>query len=362
MESLYRKIKIASFGSSGLVFQAENLETGQTVAIKEIALNFLNSEIQILQLLKNIDYTVQMIETYNTKEKTCIVLEYCEENIESYLTSYEKVAKTLCKKWIYELLKAVEALHKFNIIHCDIKPSNLLLHNSSIKLADFGSSVILNNSLTETSLGGTPMYTSPESLENSEFGEKSDIWSIGVVFYEMATGTPLFDVDSISHLKISQCSPLNFSQFDEDETDFLCKTLQYNLAKRVRIYELLQCTYIQKITVQIDIAHALLSLLDYYSNATDRRSRLVKLSIGLFLICNESDQLLGLSNTRKLCETMIKNTNQCELTESLHSECIRQLKLESEYLNTFSKKKADLLNLVQSFLQSFDVCKFYNSL
>jgi serine/threonine protein kinase len=98
-----------------------------------------------------------------------------------------------------ELSDALSRAHHLHILHRDIKPANILLaEDGTPRLTDFGLARIGQlPSLTETgSILGTFYYLSPEAVENREVNERSDIWSFGVVLYEMLTGRLPFDGDT----------------------------------------------------------------------------------------------------------------------------------------------------------------------
>jgi serine/threonine protein kinase len=77
------------------------------------------------------------------------------------------------------------------VIHRDIKPENILLFEEGVKLADFGSSIQLSPDSREQ-LCGTPEYLAPEVIENQRYDEKVDVWSVGVLVYEMLLGRTPF--------------------------------------------------------------------------------------------------------------------------------------------------------------------------
>jgi serine/threonine protein kinase len=100
-----------------------------------------------------------------------------------------------------ELLNAFRMLVKNNIMHRDIKPSNILLNNGIIKLADFGFCKPMKDGkdLAQTMLG-SPIYMAPEILKGEIYTMKADIWSLGVVLYEMLYGFCPFEERSIARL------------------------------------------------------------------------------------------------------------------------------------------------------------------
>lgn len=88
-----------------------------------------------------------------------------------------------------QLLDAFKVLYKNNIMHRDLKPENILFHNDVLKLGDFGFCKNLkeDNDMTATMLG-SPIYMAPEVLKGQVYTSKADIWSLGVVLFEMLYG------------------------------------------------------------------------------------------------------------------------------------------------------------------------------
>lgn len=95
-----------------------------------------------------------------------------------------------------EVISAVEYLHDHepSIIHRDIKPENILLDaNDSVKLADFGWSNFFNENRHRLTYCGTPEYLAPEMIKQSGHDKAIDIWNLGVLFFELQTGSPPFE-------------------------------------------------------------------------------------------------------------------------------------------------------------------------
>jgi tousled-like kinase len=114
-----------------------------------------------------------------------------------YGTVAEKEAKQIVKQLLYAL-KYLASL-KERVIHYDLKPSNIMFHEGVIKILDFGLCKAIENSedtrIELTSQGaGTYWYLPPESFEpyNPQISSKVDIWSVGVIFYEMLFGVKPF--------------------------------------------------------------------------------------------------------------------------------------------------------------------------
>jgi serine/threonine protein kinase len=111
------------------------------------------------------------------------------------------------------IIEGYKELHAHKIIHRDIKPANILLKQGIAKLSDFGFSRVVPN--TESSklftLLGTPLYTAPEILQSHEFSSKCDVWSVGIVFYEMLYAKTPWTGDNLTDLRDNILStPLEF--------------------------------------------------------------------------------------------------------------------------------------------------------
>ena len=103
------------------------------------------------------------------------------------------------RKYIYQLLKAIEFCHRNNVIHRDIKPENLLINpsNNELKICDFGFARMLNNKNSNlTDYVATMWYRAPELLLINVYGKEVDIWAIGCIMGELTDGEPLFPGES----------------------------------------------------------------------------------------------------------------------------------------------------------------------
>jgi serine/threonine-protein kinase len=96
------------------------------------------------------------------------------------------------------VLAGLEHLHKRGVIHRDLKPDNILLQNETPRLADFGIARILKTTSNTTAVAGTPIYMSPEAFDGKR-SVQTDIWSVGVIFYQLLTGRlPFSQIDIAS--------------------------------------------------------------------------------------------------------------------------------------------------------------------
>ncbi|XP_014888954.1 mitogen-activated protein kinase kinase kinase 13 [Poecilia latipinna] len=129
----------------------------------------------------------------------CIIMEYCAQGqLYEVLRAGRKVTPRLLVDWATGIAGGMNYLHLHKIIHRDLKSPNVLVtHNDTVKISDFGTSKELSDKSTKMSFAGTVAWMAPEVIRNEPVSEKVDIWSFGVVLWELLTGEiPYKDVDS----------------------------------------------------------------------------------------------------------------------------------------------------------------------
>jgi anti-anti-sigma factor len=208
----YKIIKALGEGSMGTVYLAENVFQGKHVAIKVMKMsgdysdnmirkkNRFTQEIQVHSKLIHPNI-VQVLTSGEHNDTMYFVMEYVEgKTLQNVIANTDKLAVEFCLQTTISIANAIEyAYLQENIIHRDIKPTNILISkNNQVKLADFGLGKILDNkkSLQESQtvtgeILGTPHYMSLEQLlDTSSVGHQSDIYSIGAVLYTMLAKVP----------------------------------------------------------------------------------------------------------------------------------------------------------------------------
>lgn len=123
------------------------------------------------------------------KKNIYLIQEYCNGgSLESYLEQRGRLSEKEVLHFIKKIITGYKHLYEKKIVHRDLKPSNILLHEDEVKICDFGFSKLMEKSEILHSRVGTLPYMSPQILAGREYTAKSDIWSLGVIFYHLLFG------------------------------------------------------------------------------------------------------------------------------------------------------------------------------
>ncbi len=195
-------------GGMAVVYKATQEPLGRTVAIKVLKSSIANDsqfaerferEARFMAGFQH-ENIINVHDFIKLKDTMYIVMEYVE-GIDLYdlLESGEDLTVDISAIITLQVARALNHAHFRGIIHRDIKPANIMISiQGDVKLMDFGIAHADSLSdLTETGTGlGTPSYMSPEQILGEKLDSRSDIWSLGVVFYQMLTGKKPFQEDS----------------------------------------------------------------------------------------------------------------------------------------------------------------------
>jgi len=214
----YLKMEKVGEGTYGVVYKAKDLVTGDIVAMKKIRLDaedegVPSTAIREISLLKELNHPniVRLVNVLLVENKLYVVFEFLDKDLRKYSDIVKKnMHKMLIKSYLYQLLKGICFCHQHRVLHRDLKPQNLLIdRKGNLKIGDFGLARAVGIPLrTYTHEVVTLWYRAPEILLGGrQYSTPVDVWSIGCIFAEMVTCSPLFPGDSeIDQLfKIFRC-------------------------------------------------------------------------------------------------------------------------------------------------------------
>lgn len=243
-------------GSFAFVFTGQDSD-GSTYAIKQIDLKKLDClrldkfslELEISKKLDHINI-VKCYDTFKTSDHWYIVSEYCDGG--TLYDAYSKLSKLsnfdreiLVKTYLSQLKDALFYLKQHHIIHRDLKPQNILIsiknNDEIIKLADFGLAKYFNKQQIESqdlnsTICGSPIYMAPEMLTKCKYNIKADLWSFGIIMYEMLVGSNPYNfpqnVSELRQLMLER--PIVFPNFfSKNCIDLLKKLLTFEASDRI---------------------------------------------------------------------------------------------------------------------------------
>lgn len=248
-------------GAYGRALLCKSKRNGELVVIKEIALSNLTAqeqkdaykEVKILSTLHHPNI-ISYKGSFVADNILNIVMEYADNGdlfgqIQNANGQHFKEDQIL--DWFVQICLALKHIHDRKILHRDIKCQNVFLtKNGVVKMGDFGIAKVLDHTtqLSKTAIG-TPYYLSPEICQGKNYNQKSDIWSLGCVLYEICTLQHAFDSNCMNGLimKIlrSKHSPIP-SFYSPDLRNLVDVLLQKDPKKRPRIHQILNYDFIRK--------------------------------------------------------------------------------------------------------------------
>ena len=219
-EQKYRVVRLIGEGSMGAVYEAENVRIGRRVAVKilhgdvsgspEVGARF-EREAQVAGKIDN-DHVVEILDLGTLSDgRKYIVMEYLAgESLRDRLSRVERLSSLEVFGIFRQILTALDAAHRAGIVHRDLKPDNVILLTRKVgradfvKLIDFGIARFMMAAMRMTMSGafmGTPLYSSPEQAAGKALDHRSDLYSVGVMMYEAASGRlPHNDQDMVALL------------------------------------------------------------------------------------------------------------------------------------------------------------------
>ncbi|XP_066438638.1 serine/threonine-protein kinase D1-like isoform X1 [Eleutherodactylus coqui] len=262
--------EVLGSGQFGIVYGGKHRKTGRDVAIKIIdKLRFpsrqesqLRNEVAILQNLR-CPGVVDLEAMCETPERIYVVMEKLHGDMLEMILSSDKgrLPERITRFIVTQILMALRHLHSKSIVHCDLKPENVLLVTEDpfpqVKLCDFGFARIIGEKSFRRSVVGTPAYLAPEVLRNSGYNRSLDMWSVGVIIYVSLSGTFPFNEDEDINDQIRNAAfmyPKNpWNEISNDAIALISSLLQIQIRRRFSVVKALSHPWMQDFQTWLDL-------------------------------------------------------------------------------------------------------------
>ncbi|CAF0828332.1 unnamed protein product [Rotaria sordida] len=264
-------------GSYSTVILVEEKKTGFLCALKVIKKSIIRQYQQEHQLIRELEihmrlfhkHILRMYDFFYDSNRIYVILEYAaNDTLASYLKRYQRLDNTRTATFIYQIADALNYCHRLKIMHRDLKPENILLGQfHEIKLADFGLALHCPSS-RRTQYIGTMDYMAPEVIENEDvniddlsctsidsttikspipYEESADLWSLGIITYELLVGTtPFYDPElSVTKKRILSCDYILPDCIHTDACHFINHLLKYDRQQRLTISNVFEHNFIR---------------------------------------------------------------------------------------------------------------------
>ncbi|KAM0926693.1 hypothetical protein ACQ4PT_003677 [Festuca glaucescens] len=200
----YELQEMVGKGTFAEVFRAAHLPTGARVAVKEIDRRRVDDYVRrgILQemtILGSLSHPniLRLIDTIETGDKLFLILEYCDGgDLEAFRQAHggarNRLPEAVARDFARQLAEGLKVLRGERIVHRDLKPQNLLLSTNgdaiTLKIGDFGFARSLMHENLAATFCGSPYYMAPEIWRGDKYDAKADLWSVGVILFQLVTG------------------------------------------------------------------------------------------------------------------------------------------------------------------------------
>ena len=228
LENRYRIIGLLGKGGMGEVFRAEDLKLKQEVALKflpenlqknESALNRFIGEVRTARQVSH-QNVCKVFDIGESDGKHFLSMEFVDgDDLSSLLRRIGRLPSDKAAEISRQICFGLHAIHEAGILHRDLKPANIIIDSKGkARITDFGIAGIEADISKDEIRVGTPAYMSPEQITGRQVTTKSDIYSLGLLLYEIYTGKQVFQADSLDELikKHQTTQPTNPSEFVEN--------------------------------------------------------------------------------------------------------------------------------------------------
>ena len=360
MSSQYQIIKERiGAGSYATVYKVQRKIDKQILVLKKIPFYQNENKANIedakneARILKQLEYKyiVKCFDSFEENNSLNIVMEYCERgDLSSFLKEYKQKNKYLSEniiwKFFIQISLGLAYIHHHKILHRDLKTLNIFLtKNLDVKIGDLGVAKILQNTLHAYTFIGTPFYLSPEICEEKPYNEKSDVWALGCILYELCT---------FKHPYNAKNQPALFLKIISGNYDPIGDNYNYSNDLKKMIESLLEKNYINRPSMKEIIVKSI-----FIEKAN---------KLGLF---NDVMEIINLDDNQKIMEKNMKSKRIHKITyirpekkkntnpgnNNIIRKKINEMYNNSDYINNFNCYNNYNSNYNSNFYSNYEVNK-----
>lgn len=371
----YKSLSLLGKGSFSKVYKAINTENNEMCAIKVINIEYLdrykNRIVAELNIIKKLNHenVLKFKEIIKCKNNICMICELCDTTLSKIMDN--SMTEKEIHNIFFQIMDGIKYLYDNKIFHRDIKPDNILMKNDKIKIADFGfAKEIDKTDVLSNTLCGTPVYMAPEIILGEAYNTKSDIWSLGVILYQlMYKKHPYGEIKNyLSLIKIyNEKRKIIFNtNYSELLIDLVSKMLIQNPINRISWQDLFSHEWLYKAIVEINIENSIdfdaefdtitnnMDMTISNSNLTDDIFNSATVSNNLETFVSIKSQPINISNMNNENNIKIANSD-VQIIEDHFSPKIMHMsdKLLMESDNKINSKKKENFNFMNLLKDPF---------
>ena len=337
------------------LYRARNKQTNELIALKKINIfDFSEKEIiiliNILKILNQSKHSIKFIECFKEENSIYIAMEFCENNLLKIIKNGLKIEEI--KKYFFQINEILQTMRKFNIIHKNLKPENILLKKNEkneyeIKISDYKlSNKILNE-----------IYIAPEIILNKENKKKVDLWSLGVILYKMYFNKfPFKNFESYKKFILSEGKkflPEIEKSGNENFDDLIEKLIVFDEKKRLDWNDYFNHKFFLFFNVN-EIKNEFFNFKIEIKKILNYLENFIKKFCDFFdeKIIEFQNEKIEIENFYDLNKLFYYKFNENNFIECLNN--IKNFKLKFEYKNLTKKKFFDSENLILNEIKNFN--------
>ncbi|EAS07381.2 Serine/Threonine kinase domain protein (macronuclear) [Tetrahymena thermophila SB210] len=374
-------------GSFGRVYKALDQKSNEVVAIKQYLIKgfidnpklqqLFNQELKILKQL-NSKHVIRYIDDFSNSDSHFLVLEYCNQGDLGQLLTRKKDKKENISEqevigYFKQILSGLQELHKHLVVHRDLKLDNILISQNCLKIADFGFAKSFDNTkeVTLTTLG-TQTNMAPEVLEEKPYGMEVDVYSLGVLLYQLLYGYLPYRCDNYDDLKRNIKKSIQNINFDDPSVkiskemrNLLQRMICYDRRQRIRWDQIYQHELLQQDSQanSIVLPGSIMQMPNHKQEAIDLYRKFKNL-----MITDENTELkevdakqyqkdLNLSTISEVSSSRSDDSNDYQQLKKKIEEQEQTAKCIEDTIQKYEQYKLKLIQIFQTFMHNCQIVK-----